>query len=361
MGKKKILFLETSVFNGHPQGGSFLQAKYYSHFLKKEGYETELFAGDPRQIFWKRVKRVISKVRENDFIVGFGTPLLCFYLQWLCFLTGKRGVFCLDTIITPSDMIRDHFKRKIYNWQVIVFNLQRILYDEIIINFLPFRLNLINITSCKYVFEKLKDSDLKPLQNVFLYPKVAPQKSHKCGNMNTVLYYGALFRGRGVIDLIKACNLLWQKGYNFRLCILGHPAYPLTKKFVLNEVRKHKEKIYLYDKVNCPKDFVKKSNVVVLPFRYACSVQPPFTLLEPMAIGVPVITTDVGSHGEWVKDKQTGLFCEIENPQDIANKIEMIFKDKALKNKIIDNAKKLVSQRYKEKDLLLEILNSLKT
>ncbi len=93
--------------------------------------------------------------------------------------------------------------------------------------------------------------------------------------------------------------------------------------------------------------------MVVLPFRYPCSFQTPYTLLEPMGWGVPVITTNVGSHGEWVRDQETGLICKKENVADLADKIETVFNDAALVEKITQNAYKLIEKRYKEKDSLL--------
>ncbi|MBI3955620.1 glycosyltransferase family 4 protein, partial [Candidatus Gottesmanbacteria bacterium] len=166
-----------------------------------------------------------------------------------------------------------------------------------------------------------------------------------------------LYRGRGVLDLLKASRLLWKKDLNFKLLIYGFPIDQFTRKNLLREINKNgSDRIIIKEKVGDIGIIVRKATVVVLPFRYPCSFQTPFTLLEPMGWGVPVITTNAGSHGEWVHDQETGLICEKENINDIAEKIETVFKDKKLVERITTGAYSLLKKRYQEKDVLLETL-----
>jgi glycosyltransferase involved in cell wall biosynthesis len=68
--------------------------------------------------------------------------------------------------------------------------------------------------------------------------------------------------------------------------------------------------------------------------------------LEAMAADVPVIGTCVGGIPDFLKAEETGLFCEVGNPSDLANKISILLSDKELKDKLIMNSKKLVLQNY---------------
>jgi len=72
------------------------------------------------------------------------------------------------------------------------------------------------------------------------------------------------------------------------------------------------------------------------------------SFLEAMAVGIPIIGTEVGGIPDFLKDKETGLFCEVRNPKDIAEKVKFILdpKNKELKKQIISNAKKLVIENY---------------
>jgi glycosyltransferase involved in cell wall biosynthesis len=68
--------------------------------------------------------------------------------------------------------------------------------------------------------------------------------------------------------------------------------------------------------------------------------------LEAMAAEVPVIATPVGGIPDFLKDGETGLFCEVNNPRSIAEKVKILLDNKELREKIIFNAKKLVEENY---------------
>ena len=68
--------------------------------------------------------------------------------------------------------------------------------------------------------------------------------------------------------------------------------------------------------------------------------------LEAMASGVPVIGTPVGGIPDFLEDGRTGLFCEVSNPESIAQKINEILKDDNLRKNIIHNGLELVREKY---------------
>jgi glycosyltransferase involved in cell wall biosynthesis len=68
--------------------------------------------------------------------------------------------------------------------------------------------------------------------------------------------------------------------------------------------------------------------------------------LEAMAAGVPIIGTNVGGIPDFLKDSETGLFCEVNNPSSIAQKIKLLLTDKILYQKLVNNGRQLVRERY---------------
>jgi len=86
------------------------------------------------------------------------------------------------------------------------------------------------------------------------------------------------------------------------------------------------------------------------------------SFIEAMAAGLPIIGTPVGGIPDFLFDPssrlnlgsserfnlygQTGLFCEPNNPQGIAEKVKLLLTDNSFRQKIITNAQKLVAEKY---------------
>ncbi len=87
---------------------------------------------------------------------------------------------------------------------------------------------------------------------------------------------------------------------------------------------------------------MKKAWVLLMPNSYPemCSN----LLLQARACGLPVVTSDIGSNPEWIKDEETGLLTTKWHPHDIhswskefAEQACRLHFDKALHKKISDN------------------------
>lgn len=357
---KKVIILETSAILGNCGGGSFKQANYYLKMLGRKGFNSEIFIGDSKESISKNGLKVLRKIKENDYVIGFGTPLLNCILQWFCFFLGKKGIFCIDTFAVPFSHIKDHIKKKVIS-MVLIFNNLKVYFCNLLLKFVPSPRSLVNVFSCKYIQGKISGYPLKTVQNQFVSPNVSLKKTKKNKSaQRIVLYYGYLFRGRGVVDLLEACRLLWQKGLNFKLQILGYPVDPLTLKTLREKIREEeKDKIEIKYKEENVESYLLKATLVVLPFRYPCSFQPPLTLLEPMGLGIPVITTDVGSHCEWVFNRETGLICLKENPKSIAKEIEYAFNNPKHLSIIAEKAQNLIETRNRQDDVIFHYLKEL--
>ena len=70
------------------------------------------------------------------------------------------------------------------------------------------------------------------------------------------------------------------------------------------------------------------------------------SFIEAMAAGVPIIGTRVGGIPDFLVDGETGLFCEVRDSQSIADKINILLSDEALRQSLIANGRKIVSEKY---------------
>ncbi|KKU87217.1 MAG: Glycosyltransferase [Candidatus Gottesmanbacteria bacterium GW2011_GWA2_47_9] len=70
------------------------------------------------------------------------------------------------------------------------------------------------------------------------------------------------------------------------------------------------------------------------------------SFIEAMAAGLPVIATPVGGIPDFLQDGKTGLFCEVNNPKSIADKVMEYINNPELTTRIVENANKMVRERY---------------
>ena len=70
------------------------------------------------------------------------------------------------------------------------------------------------------------------------------------------------------------------------------------------------------------------------------------SFIEAMAVGVPIIATQVGGIKDFLIDGETGLVCNVRDPESMAKAVLRLVKDHTLRENIIKNAKKMVKERY---------------
>jgi len=70
------------------------------------------------------------------------------------------------------------------------------------------------------------------------------------------------------------------------------------------------------------------------------------SFVEAMAAEIPVIATTAGGIKDFLFDNQNGLEVGIDNVEDVVSKTQLLMSDSDLKNKIVENAKKMVAEKY---------------
>jgi glycosyltransferase involved in cell wall biosynthesis len=73
------------------------------------------------------------------------------------------------------------------------------------------------------------------------------------------------------------------------------------------------------------------------------------TLLDAMAYGLPIVTTEAGGIPEIVKNDFNGLTAPVRNSQVLSEQVMRMLSDHSLKEKLVENGKKFVREFSKEK------------
>ena len=103
-------------------------------------------------------------------------------------------------------------------------------------------------------------------------------------------------------------------------------------------------------------DYLAKADIFARPSR---SEGLGSSFLEAVGAGLPVIGTPVGGIPDFLKDNETGLFCEVDNPKDLAEKIKKLMTDEELAKRISENGHQLVLEKYDWNNIAKQMQNTL--
>src|SRR3989344_2823 len=155
-----------------------------------------------------------------------------------------------------------------------------------------------------------------------------------------------LVHKNGIDILIRAAAILKTRipNFQFQIRILGSGADEEKLKSLAKELG-------VSDRV----EFLGHIEPDVLPKYYAEAdifVRPSRSeglgnsFLEAMAAGLPIIGTRLGGIPDFLSEGETGLFCEVDDADDLAEKIQRLIADEPLRQRLIANGRRLVEETY---------------
>ena len=158
------------------------------------------------------------------------------------------------------------------------------------------------------------------------------------------LFVGRLESEKGLEYLFHAVKLLQGRTKNFDVLLVGDGAQRkrleiLAQSLDIEEYVQFKGKVNM----NSVIDIYRNSDVFVLP-----SIHEGFGIvnLEAMASRLPIVATNVGGVPEIIKDGENGLLVEPKDSKALANAMLKLIGDKNLRNKLGENGRKLVEEKY---------------
>lgn len=137
-----------------------------------------------------------------------------------------------------------------------------------------------------------------------------------------ILFLARLLREKGVFETVEAFEALLKIFKNIKLTIAGDGKdyEELKTRVEGNENIAVVGYVEGQDKI----DLLKKSHIYCLP---SYSEGLPISILEAMAFGLPVVTTDVGGLKEFFKDKKMGYSVQPKDVKQLSEKLELLLLD----------------------------------
>lgn len=138
-----------------------------------------------------------------------------------------------------------------------------------------------------------------------------------------LLWLSNLFRAKGIETLLAACEILPAQGIACHLTIAGAEGDISKAELatLLEKYQMHTAASYL-GPVSDPErqDAFENSDLFIFPSHYPNEAQP-IVVLEAMAANAPVITSNIATLPELVRDGETGRLCPPKAPEELANAI----------------------------------------
>jgi glycosyltransferase involved in cell wall biosynthesis len=257
----------------------------------------------------------------SPFANFFATIIAIFYYKTKLVLS----VSGMGYLYTANLSIIEKFKKKIFEIFFIIF-LKKINYKAIIVQ---------NKNDYNYFNKILKLN----FSNIFLIKGgsgVDPRYFKKIKiikNNRNVLMLSRIVRSKGVCEYLEAAKILKKKYPDWNFNLVGPIDYSTPDKIDLNYFNYFlRNKIINY--LGYAKDslvFYKKAEIFCLPsYREGM----PKTVLEASAVGLPIITTNVVGCKESIVINKNGLLCKKKNYKDLSKKLEILIKDRKLRNRM---------------------------
>jgi len=144
-----------------------------------------------------------------------------------------------------------------------------------------------------------------------------------------------------VQDIVKAMPLMPE---NVKLIIAGRGYLEdsIRKLAIMLGVENRVQFIGWLSHADMPK-YLKASDIFI---RVPISEGFGNSYVEAMACGLPCVATPVGGILDFIKDRETGMFAEVRNPESVANVVMELVKDENLVSKIKRQSFEMVKEKY---------------
>ena len=174
--------------------------------------------------------------------------------------------------------------------------------------------------------------------NCKLYDNLIPER--KFMGTTRFVSVGRLAPQKNHFLLLKAFKKLLDEGCDARLTVAGDGN---LKDSLIDFVVQHKieERVSFLGEVSNIPELLVESDAFVLSSDYEGL---PLTLLEAMAAGLPIVSTDVGGVSDIVKDGLNGLLVPPQNVDMLADAMFRLAHDEKLRSDFASNSVKMVQQ-----------------
>lgn len=165
-----------------------------------------------------------------------------------------------------------------------------------------------------------------------------------------ILSIGRLIEKKGFGDLIATADMLRHRGHRFQIEIIG--TGPLRRTLKAQVKRLGLENHVKFFGAQ-PQEMVRSAFDRATAFALPCVIAAdgdrdgiPTVLLEAMASGTPVVSTNVSGIPELIDSGRDGLLVVPNNPQLLADALDHLLTDSLLRDRLAQAARSKIEERF---------------
>ena len=321
MAKSVSNYVEVAVF--HPKGCSKVGKSKIINFSVENNRKLKIF----RVYFWRSKVPMFSTLL---FLFSMFTGLLktvkvfqpnlihahVYFAGFVSIIVGR--IAGIPVIVTEHAEILDYYKE--YKFRRLR-DLLKIKIAELTFNNAAL-LAPVSKSLQRHVesFGIVKNFVVIPnVINVDFFRCIKNEANHDSANKKVIIFIGGLIPRKGIPYLLEAIKILSSKRADFCLKIVGDGPFrseyqEMSKKLGITNLVEFVGRVSDEEKLK----LLCNSHFLVLPSLYETFG---VVLIEAMACGKPVITTDSGGQKE-VVNKKTGLVVPVRNSRALASAME---------------------------------------
>lgn len=209
------------------------------------------------------------------------------------------------------------------------------------------------ITPSEFIKKKLIEGGLKYNKIETLYNFVISKSKIEIEeDRGYAFFFGRLSIEKGILNVIKALKEI-NVG---KLFIAGDgPERDNIELYIKENKLEDRIKLLGYLNQSQIRKYIKESSFVVIPSIWYENC--PYSILETMEIGKPIIGSKIGGIPELIKDDENGFLYNYYDIKKLSEYMKKLFEDKDLVTKQSKKSRELFEEKYTEKIYYNKIIN----
>jgi glycosyltransferase involved in cell wall biosynthesis len=249
---------------------------------------------------------------------------------------GRRlGIPALFSLYCPASLLPSKLPMDSYCIKVLSLGLDKIIAVTTNVK--------VSLTKCGVATGKIEVLpscfDEKAFSTSAYDLAIHKKASAENSKVRKVLFVGNLDKTKGLDIFLAAAKSVLRTNPEVKFVITLHEPYESLQSVRVLASRSLGSSVEVFGVVNNMAKLMVNADVVVAPFRSTEGISDiPLIVLEAMALGKPVVASNIEGIKEVISDGENGVLVDLNHPDELANAIINLLNDPNLREEISNQA-----------------------